>query len=128
MKTLGTARYADAEKNAAHLGDMYIPRNHRSWEDSGLDKEEAAGDILPYDYTSTEDLLEHSTQVEQDWVVNELKRIDIQVVFTIERSKRALYTLEDLYTYKEALRDYVQVVKGKLTVINNVRPTLKVKE
>lgn len=63
--------------------------------------------------TSTQEQL---ATIEKGWADEQLDDSNKELELTIESSKRAKYTVESIYLYKEALRDYVELVDDVLTV------------
>ena len=59
----------------------------------------------------------------QKHVIEQLNKADSQLVLTNENSSRATYTIAELITYKEALRDYVRDEDGVL-VISTEKPEI----
>ena len=73
--------------------------------------------LYPFTFEDTPDKTsEDLANVAQQWAVAQLNNADHNLVLTRENSKRAKYTEESLIVYKEALRDYVRVVEGVLTI------------
>jgi len=59
----------------------------------------------------------------QKHAIEQLNKADVELVLTGENSSRAKYTIAELVTYKEALRDYVRGEDGVL-VISTEKPEI----
>ena len=70
------------------------------------------------------DTPEQLAQIEQKWVISQLTLADRELQLSTEQSSRAKYTVEQLYTYKEDLRNYILNVNGTLA-IDTDKPLIK---
>lgn len=63
-------------------------------------------------------------KVAQSEMVHELDWCDLQIKLHTSSDRRAIATIEDIYAYARACRDYVQNIDGELIIVGDkpVRP------
>jgi hypothetical protein len=62
--------------------------------------------------------------IDHDWVMSELKNVDLQISLHLTDDRRATHTLEAWKKYARDLRDYTSEDNGVVTVNSEVRPSI----